>query len=306
MPLDWTRYARRLKVTPPMLRTAPLDAAFQEAKDSRRCLVVFVHSRERKDSVRFFQQVFCSDIVSEVLNSSYITWAVDGASEEAVHLLDELAITDFPAITIISPLSKSLREPIIMYTKCGRLPDAPSLVDVLLDTTSRLGDITASRDAASTSPYQSPTLEEHDTLRAEQQTAYQHSLEADRRREDEARQAEYEAARQKEEEELLEAIQASLQDKAMQDMKARAEDLTEEPVDGINVRIKLPNNKALARRFRSEEDVGMLYNFLDSVEVDSTAHMLYTVFPRQALDERKTVLGELFAGQVALVAVPIE
>jgi hypothetical protein len=124
-------------------------------------------------------------------------------------------------------------------------------------------------------------------LVAEQDAAYQASLEADRRKADEQREAEAAAARRA-------AAAAAAEAQAAREAAARSEQMATlvrpEPPEGdqdcYRVRFQLPDGAAVLRRFPADATVAEVVAFVaSSLKLDPAIHSLVDPVARVALDQ---------------------
>ncbi len=290
MTFDIVRYARQKGLTT-IFTNDSLSAQFEEARSTHKCLLLYLHSRENRGAVRFFKDVLHSSVVSDVLRESFIVWGTDASSENSIRIADSLSVTGYPAIAIISPASESLRAPIIVYSECKTMPPRDVFVSMLCEVKTNVSN--AIDDSAGPAiPIMD--IDEDDMYDS---VGYQSDFRA-------VSTEALGAPPMVMVEDVPVHVHPTPPPAAITPIPAAAPlpILPPEPATGVNIRFRLPDNSTAQRRFDPTDTCEMLYAFLDSMDLDSTAHTLCTSFPRKDINRDAGPLGTVIgSGPVALV-----
>lgn len=145
-----------------------------------------------------------------------------------------------------------------------------------------------------------PALNQHRSLRAEQDNAYQEALMLDRAKEESERTERVRMERQRQEDERRQQERL-----ALRELKRKR--VPEPPEDGkkggvTELAIRLPDGKRLQRKFFATDNVGNVYDFVEceAEQLDGVTFELMTMYPRKRYADRSASLQEL-APRAALV-----
>ncbi|ODV89706.1 hypothetical protein CANCADRAFT_28981 [Tortispora caseinolytica NRRL Y-17796] len=245
-------------------------SALKEAKDSGRCLLVIIHSYVHDDTEKYSQNVLASDMVVEAIKANNVlVWGGSATTSEGYQISTELHCTEYPFMALISETRRS--PDLLSMHVLGRLSGYHSPEEVVAFIQRLTAKYARIIESIRESEMQAESLnrerEAARQLRAEQDSAYERSLAADRdrlRRLDEERAARLELERQQqlEEQRRLNARQIKEQWK-----RYIASTLPPEPEatnkDSTRLSIRLPDGSRVIRRFSADTKIIDLYNFVE-------------------------------------------
>jgi FAS-associated factor 2 len=233
--------------------------ALNDAKRELKFLVVYLHSETSSpitvnnitETVNFCRNTLANSEVIEYINRSMLFWACDIASPEGFRVSHSINARSghYPILVIIALRDNKM-------TIMGRLEGDCSAEELLTRMRRVVSDnerfLTAARHERLERSF-------NQSLRAQQDVAYEESLKADREKE---RKKQEEREEQKRiEREIQEMIAA---DDRRRDLKERVkmelvQKVPSEPDDGdseaINIVLKLPNGMRITRRFRKSNSL---------------------------------------------------
>lgn len=244
--------------------------ALDLAKKDLKFLMILLLSPEHDDTSSFIRETLLSPEVQTFINDSknnIIFWTGDVRDSEAYQVSTALVCNKFPFTALVAHTPRVSSTAMSVIARITGPMDASTyLARVRSAISTHEEQLTEVRAARSAQNFER-------SLREEQDSAYERSLQADRervrlRKEAEARAAEDER-RQKAE---AEAAQ-TLAKKKLQWRRWRASKIVSEPgasdKDVVRIALKMPEHIASARvtrRFRSSEGIEALYAFVECYE----------------------------------------
>ncbi|XP_002734494.1 FAS-associated factor 1-like [Saccoglossus kowalevskii] len=286
-------FTNRYSETHPMFYLGPIEGAFREAfsgsaKD-RKLLAVYIHHEKSVQSNVFCSQVMCAETVVSYLSQNFVTWAWDITGDEnkakllnwctnhfgsvAATTVREFRTDQFPLLLVIMKIRSNTEVFSVLQgnvTLDGLMTSLISAVDVFSEHQQSEIREEAEREA-------------RETMKKEQDEAYQESLLADRAKEEARKAVEEQKLRTEREKSELEAekeaIRMSLEDSLPDEP---AEDCTE-PI--ITIRVKLPNGQNVTRRFLAQNPLQILLNYVASVGYHMDEYKVLTNWPRRDLSQ---------------------
>lgn len=269
-------------------------AAVNEASQGLKYLLVYIHSPLHENSDRFCRQVLCSQSLSRFINQNMVFWAGSVWDAEGYGLSTQLKASTYPFLSLL--LCRSNREVQVADRIQGHIEER-ELID-------RLQNVMGTLNPEVARLQQELNMREQATrLRTEQDREYQETMEADRKarekkqQEAEQREREEEEARQKAE--LEDAIQMSEQlAKISAITRIRATLPPEPPADASAavVRFQLPLGAKVGRRFKKDETVQTVLDFLTLHFEDTGANIsrfaVSTNYPKRQLDDSAMTIEE--------------
>ncbi|XP_055327987.1 FAS-associated factor 2-like [Paramacrobiotus metropolitanus] len=275
-------FEHKYGVQHPVFYRGGYKEAYSDAKKELRFLLLYLHQDSDSDSDRFCADALTNPEVVALINSKTLFWACSTQLSEGYKVAQALQATRFPSLGLIACKSGQM-------TLVGRLHGyhAPrELID-------RLNQLFSANDRhLNAARMERRQLDMNQTLRREQDEAYQKSLKADQdkarskleekmRKEMEERHQREEAERQEREEKMRGENLAYRKQEAFKKMPREPE---ENATDMCRVSIKLPDGKNLKRRFLKSDTVADLYNYIFS-QPDAPEHFeVFTSYPRKSID----------------------
>jgi FAS-associated factor 2 len=197
--------------------------------------------------------------------SDSILWGGNVQDSEAYQVSNSLRCTKFPFVALICKTTDSGSTNMTTVLRAAGPTTASELV-------ARLGTAMTSHEAQlAASRAQQAEQNASQSLRREQDSAYERSLAQDRERA-RVRREEQEAQARAEKEALMRAQAAETKSANIAQWKRwRLQSLPEEPAatvkDAIRVSIRLPSGERLIRRFNNDADLEELYAFVECHDV---------------------------------------
>lgn len=145
-----------------------------------------------------------------------------------------------------------------------------------------------------------PSLNRSRSLRAEQDDAYQESLALDRAKAESERNEQLRQQREQEDADRRERERADMREAKRR--RVPQEPPKNAPAKVTELAIRLPNGKRLQRRFLASDNIGCVYDFIETEEeqLDGVPFELMLAFPKKSYADREILLEEL-APKAALV-----
>ncbi|KAI0236719.1 FAS-associated factor 2 [Lamellibrachia satsuma] len=251
--------------------------ALNDAKRDLRFLLVYLHGDDHEDTTNFCKMTLCSQQVVNFVNTNFLFWACNTNSPEGYRVSQALRENTYPFLALIVLRNNRM-------TVVARIEGPVGAEDLM----TRLGRIMEDNEGsliAARADREERNFNQ--SLRAEQDEAYQASLRADQEKERRKRQ-EVEAK----DKEVQDAIDRQMEEvRRVEEIRQRKERLREcipsEPdsdnPDAINIVLKLPNGIRLERRFLKHQSLEHLYNYVFVHEAAPDDFQIISNFPRKML-----------------------
>jgi FAS-associated factor 2 len=244
------------------------NLTLDNAKKDLKFLLVVLLSPSHDENGTYVRDTLLSTQFKTFLDShrsDVVLWGGNVRDSEAYQVSANLQCTKFPFTALICRSSEpgANGQMTVVLRAVGSMPPSELVAKLGTAITSHQAQLTAARA-------QQAERQATQTLRREQDSAYERSLAQDRERARRRREEE-EAARQAEREAQE---QARLAEKRKNDIlqwrRWRAQSLPAEPgqeiKDAIRVSIRLPTGERVIRKFRAEAEMEELYAFVDCYE----------------------------------------
>uniref|UniRef100_T1J5Q1 J domain-containing protein n=1 Tax=Strigamia maritima TaxID=126957 RepID=T1J5Q1_STRMM len=306
-----TEFAQRYGDCHPMFYQSSLEEALKEAchkpAKERKMLAVYLHHDGSVLTNVFCTQLLCSETVVSYLTSNFITWAWDLTLETNRAKLLTMASRHFGAVAAQTIRNFQVEQlPLLLLVMRSRSTTSVfSIINSVVSLDELMTSLIHAVDVY-TNQQQVEIREEderqaRESVKREQDLAYEESLQADRikegakRQEEEERlkrEMEIEQARLKEQMRLdqqaavKEAIRLSLEDK----MPPEPSESTRLPT--TEIRFRLPAGKVVSRRFLAKESLQILLDFIVVQGYPVDEFKVLTSWPRRdltQLDPRATL-----------------
>ncbi|TPX69269.1 hypothetical protein SpCBS45565_g02606 [Spizellomyces sp. 'palustris'] len=277
--------------------------ALQKAKSEIRYLLVYLHSPEHDDTSGFCRQTLGSESLSPFLiQKNILVWAGDVRNSEEFQVSNILSATKYPFLAIIAPHQSSLKVVERIEGPCSPDEVIAAVTRVIEQVDPQLLSIRAERQAR----------EQARTIREQQDEAYQASLRADqekerRAREERERQEKEQAAAEKAEKDREARIEAKKKRKQhLTDTLPAEPDASESELSKLSIR--LPSGERVVRRFRADDTMQNLYDFVETrdllpLELD-VDFVIVNTYPRKVYVNMEETLRN--AGLVPNASLVVE
>lgn len=245
--------------------------ALDLAKKDLKFLLILLLSPEHDDTSSFVRETLLSPEVQAFINDSknnILLWTGDVRDSEAYQVSTALVCNKFPFTAIVAhtPRVSSTAMSVIARVT-GPMDASTYIAKIRTAITTHEEQLTTVRAARSAQDFER-------SLREQQDSAYERSLQADRERARLRKEAEAQAAeeerRKKAEAEAAETLAA----KKLQWRRWRAARIAPEPSaaekDVVRIALKMPEHIAAARvtrRFRGDDNVEAMYAFVECYEL---------------------------------------
>lgn len=298
----------------PAFRRGGHIEAVSEAQRQRRLLAILLLDESGEYSDQVCRHVLLSPRTQSLLSNGFVTWGASIHRREATRLMQQLRArqSSAPHLIILKPSSSGAAD---------LLAHAESNDVVNIEHVCQLLQLSLNQ-TEQTQQQELDEAERSRLLRREQDEEYEKALEEDRQREEqnelERQRKEQEELEKKREEERKEREQEERQHAIEQRRQHAISRLSEEPqtagelsspspsrddisapspggsTDVVTIAVKLPNGERTKRRFRTSDDIGWLYDFVESHEqLDLLHYALVQSYPRKDMPGRDS--GSSFA-----------
>ncbi|XP_021377246.1 FAS-associated factor 1-like [Mizuhopecten yessoensis] len=297
-------FRERYGETHPVFFVGSLEGAIKEsllcrAKD-RKLLAVYLHHDNSILSNVFCSQILCMETIVNYLCGNFITWAWDVTQETNNARFISIAKKEFGSIVAAQIRGQKPDQlPLLMIVSRSRasnevldmIPGTVTLDELMMRLMQNAENFHLQQQA---DIKEEDEREARDSIRQEQELAFQESLATDRAKAEAKRQGEeMEQIRQMEEERVKkeeEDRKQAIQESALMHIRDEPPESCEEAVSRI--RIRTPNGDNLQRRFYASDKLKYLIYFITSQGFHTEEFKILTTFPRRdvsQLDEEKTL-----------------
>ncbi|KAG1692961.1 FAS-associated factor 2-B [Nymphon striatum] len=261
----------------PVFYQGTYSQALNDAKRELKFLLVYLHSDDHQHTQDFCLNTLANQSIIDFVNVNLLFWACSVTTTEGYRVSQALREGTYPFMAVI--VLRQNKMTIVARLSGSISPDEliSELTNVMADNESSLVVARADREERSL----------NQTLRRQQDEAYEESLKADQEKERKKRE---EKLQQEQAEEMkIREIKEKLQ--AKEELRKRKIDLIEqipaEPAendpDAVRIMIKLPNGARLDRRFLKSHPLKFLYYFIFCHDQSPDNFEVVTNFPRKVL-----------------------
>jgi hypothetical protein len=277
------RFEERYGPTHPLFYEGGLKEAVREATSgvgNHKPMMIYLHHDASILSNIFCSELLCSESVVSYLTNNYITWAWDlTSSRHRKQLLDMIADCFGPvARARVNDIHSDHLPVILLVSKVQGAVDVRNIIqgEANLDSlmTSLITAIEEHNVQIEAERKEERERVARENMIAEQNAAYQESLQADREK---LKRREEQRLQQEEERQEREAVRQSM-----------ASVVPEEPADDCSektstLRIRLPDGTTCQRRFLATNTLQDLLNYIGSMDYSVEQHKVLRPFPRTDL-----------------------
>lgn len=251
--------------------------ALNDAKRELRFLLVYLHGNDHQDTDKFCRVTLCTPEIRQFVNTSMLFWACDTNSPEGYRVSQALRENTYPFLALIVLRDNRMTVVARIEGPIEKEDLRQRLQIIMADNESVLVAARADREERSF----------NQSLRQQQDEAYQASLRADQEK---ARKKKEEEDREREEEErrrrLVEDHSRMLQEREAKKTELRTQIPEEPPAghpDAIKIMLKLPHGIRIERRFLRSQSLKYLYYFAFCHEECPDDFRIVTNFPKRTL-----------------------
>ncbi|XP_055598809.1 FAS-associated factor 2 [Uranotaenia lowii] len=274
--------------------------ALNDAKRELKFLLVYLHSESSNEATQFCRETLSNDQVIEYVNRRMLFWACDIAAPEGYRVSHSINARTYPVLVLIALRANKM---VIM----GRMEGYCTAEELIRRMETVVNDNEVWLNQARHDRLERDLTQ---TLRQQQDEAYQMSLRADQEKQRRKQEEREEALRAQQaiEAELL-AEQQRLED--LERLKLElASEVPSEPEPGasgtISIVFKLPSGLRLERRFLSSHTLKDIHNFIFCHPEAPDSFEITTNFPKRVLqcnakDEENNPSGDKTSGSLSLL-----
>lgn len=230
---------------PPFFEGGFADAV-AAARGAGKLLLVYLHAELHADTGAFCRGTLCAPAVAAFLAERFVVWGGDVRAAEAYAVSNAIGASRFPFVAVVD----AFPAPPQPLAQIAGLRDPGEFVAALAAVAEGPGAAALARTARA---------EEGRALRAEQLTAFEQSLAADRAKE--AARAREAAARADAERRRREA--QSAREMAVRRRAALLGDDEPRGPGVATVAVRLPDGRRVSRRFRVDDSLAVVFAFVD-------------------------------------------
>lgn len=266
----------------PVFYQGTYSQALSDAKQELKFLLIYLHNDDNVDTALFCRNTLSNQQVITFINTNMLFWACSVKAAEGYRVSQSLRESHYPFLAVI--VLKENRMTIV-----GRLEgfNNPEMLIARLQTIIRENEmclVQARADRVERSLTQ--------TLRAQQDEAYQESLRADqekeRRRALERQAILDEERRRREELEAEEARKRAIEQEKLDSVNKVPEEPDPTHPDAVHVVFKLPCGSRLDRRFLNTHSLESVFYFVFCHPLAPDSFEITTNFPKRVLHCRPT------------------
>ena len=270
-PTEWVQsLIDRYNDSLPIIHNTTYPAAVRHAKTNNKMLLIYLHRETNPDCHTFINDTLCTESVRNYINENVILWCGNIIHPDGDRLSHTLHATQFPYLALLST-NVTGNQVALVYKYMG-LIDSDTLIAQLLNAIeTNTANIARQQQLQQQS---SSSLQTNRDLIAAQDQEYLDALAADQQ----AKQQRIQQAQQLQQHEQL-VQQQKLQQQQIElarqqhinSKKKRFTELPAEPVPSssvIQIAIKLPSNKSYKRRFRSDDTMQSVFDYISTLDDD--------------------------------------
>jgi len=251
----------------------PYNAAVNAVRSNLRPVIVYLANELKTEKSDNFAKLLVA--LNTNLSGRIDFWGCDIMSPEAVRTADQVKATIFPCILILG-LHKD-KQSIIWRTALDNI----DIEDLKLQVERAEAELVTAR-------HEAQVRQMDRSLREQQDAEFQRTMEADRKRLEEARlKKESEERKLQEAEEKKELVKRRLTETRERKISAR-NNLAVEPENGIRLQFKLPNGAKFIRKFVEDAPISDIFLYVESLEDSPGQCFISTVFPVRKITPSET------------------
>lgn len=275
-------FEEKFGTTHPVFYRGGYKEAYQDAKRELRFLVLYLHQENSYDCDRFCRDALIHPDVVSIINSRALFWGCSAKYAEGYKVAQALQVNKYPSLGLIASRGNQM-------TLIGRLQGYHNHEQLIDKLTQLFGHNERHLNAARQERQQ---LDLNQTLRKEQDEAFQKSLKADQDKAEKKRQEvlkkEQEERTKKEREERKEREETERVENLLRRKQEAARLVPVEPKEGdaesSRISFKLPDGKRLERRFLNSDVLADLYHYVLSQPDVPEQFEIYTTYPRKSIE----------------------
>lgn len=270
-------FERQYGTVHPVFYQGTYSQALNDAKQELRFLLVYLHGEEHQDTDEFCRSTLGNADVINFIDTSMLFWACSVKYPEGYRVSQTLRENTYPFLAVIVLRDNKM-------TAVARL-EGPTEPDVLIRRLQLIMNDNEASLIAARLERQERSLNQ--TLRQQQDEAYEESLRADQEKERRRRELQEQKNREEMERREREIAEQRRKEEIQRQKIELATQIPEEPTtdgpDILRLMIKLPVGTRLERRFNKNDSLKHLYYFVFCHEESPDSFQIVTNFPRRVL-----------------------
>ncbi len=286
----------------PDFRPVTYSQALDEAKRDLRFLLVYLHSQEHQDTASFCRDTLCHRTFLDFVSShEMLVWGCSVDSGEGHRVSQAMRESTYPFLAVIVLRQNRMMMVGRIEGACLPQPLTQKLEEIVRDNEAYIVAARVDREERNLTQ----------SIRAEQDAAFQETLRQDQEKERKKQEAEEEKRRQEEAERQLIREEQDRRDRIRQMKIDLVTEIPEEPAcdhpEVLRILIKLPGGQRLERRFLKSQSMKYLYYFVFCHPDSPDEFDITTNFPKKVLrckpDEEPLTFEESGIGQSTMLFV---
>ena len=247
-------------------------------------VLIYLHSPEHADTERFCREVLVNPEFINYVDSNFLFWGGNVVHQEPFRIFNSLDGTRFPFLAVVALIENRM-------SVVGRIQGVFTC-ERIIERLKQIVEVAEPSLVVARNERLERTANQR--IREEQDAAYQESLRQDQEKQRLKAEAE---AKQKREDELAAQRELDAQHELEAKKKAKQEKmemLPEEPRSGgpgvTTIVVRLPDGGRLQRRFRNEDRVCQLYDFVHGKDIGIDDFTLLSSYPRRGIESSEMTL----------------
>jgi len=271
----------------PRMIEGSFSTALNRAKNEFKLLIVYLHCSINPNTDQFCREILCNNLITEFFDEHFLFWTGDISDKDGYWVSNTLQASGYPFLAVVRQNLVGGFTPVYQIDKIITCEELMEQLTSILEahepilTNQRIEQEERTRDRL---------------LREEQEREFQQSLLEDQEKEKRIR----EERQRIEEKQREEAYQRQEEERKKQDKIKRQEELLNklppEPSAGEGVTqliFRLSDGSRLQRRFYRTDKLQLVYDFIDSKNIEQNDYDLVTNFPLRKFDDKTKTLAEL-------------
>eukprot|EP01135_Chromosphaera_perkinsii_P007218 Nk52_evm26s745 gene=Nk52_evmTU26s745 len=268
----------------PVLFEGNYKRLIDAGKRDLKFVLVYLHSSEHQDTARFCRSVVANPQFIEYVNSKFLFWGGDVRYQEAFRVYNSLDGIKFPFLAVIALVDNRM-------VVVGRLQGLLS-TERVIERLTQIVDRT--EPALVVARRETEERNMNQMIRQEQDAAYLESLRQDQEKKRLREEAEARERREQEEAAERENAMKRAAEEAKRMRLERLQMLPEEPVKAgpgvTTVVVRLPDGGRLQRRFRNEDKVYHIYDYVHGQDIGIDSFSLSSSYPKREVESSEETL----------------
>jgi len=288
------------QLTGPKFFNGPLKEALATSKKDLKFMLLYIHRVGHPIGDRICRQTLATPSVAEFLNDNLIFWGETNSSREGRVVEAQLRRLGPAGVPFFAMVCLKQHQMQVVWHHFGFVAPEDLLSHLVVQmeqNQSALVEEQANRDQNVL----------NQSIRAEQDAAYEASLEEDRNKAAAARAVEVKLKAEEDAKEEAVAAEAAAVLERETTLETKKTELPEPPAKGepsTRIRLKFPDGATVNRVFSPDNTVSCLFDFVDVEERVAADFSLFTAHPRAVIENSDKTFAE--AGLVPAARIMVE